>query len=280
VLSSAPEQVPERELHITFTRNAATERDIQFGKTVTVARFEKFDSVLSDALKRSLVMPSGSADLATANSRATVTWLFALIVLLLGLTDIYALYSNQTLLVYVTKPATMLAIITFGFLRSRQSSPRYSTLILLGLTASLIGDVLLMLPNDRFAAGLFSFLIGHLFYIGAFRSDLKRMAPLLSALPFYGFGAVMFWILLPGLGDLKIPVTVYLIVILTMVWQAWNRFDQTRTRQSLFAVSGAVLFAISDSIIALNRFRAHFQAAEALIMSTYFSAQWLIALSV
>jgi hypothetical protein len=43
---------------------------------------------------------------------------------------------------------------------------------------------------------------------------------------------------------------------------------------------GAVLFVVSDSALAANRFRAQYQSAQALILSAYVAAQWLIARSV
>jgi hypothetical protein len=36
----------------------------------------------------------------------------------------------------------------------------------------------------------------------------------------------------------------------------------------------------SDSILALNRFRAEFRAADLIVLSTYYLSLWLIALSV
>ena len=43
---------------------------------------------------------------------------------------------------------------------------------------------------------------------------------------------------------------------------------------------GAILFTLSDAALALNRFRAPFASAQATILSSYYLAQWLIALSV
>ena len=46
------------------------------------------------------------------------------------------------------------------------------------------------------------------------------------------------------------------------------------------AAAGAVLFVVSDGVLAINRFRLKFRVAQAVIMSTYVAAQTLIALSV
>ena len=45
------------------------------------------------------------------------------------------------------------------------------------------------------------------------------------------------------------------------------------------AAAGAVLFLASDSMLAIDRFRLPFKAAQALVLSTYWLGQWLIALS-
>ena len=68
-------------------------------------------------------------------------------------------------------------------------------------------------------------------------------------------------------------------VILVMAWQAWERWGHTGQHLALIASLGAVLFVVSDAILALNRFRAQFKAARLLNLTTYFAAQWLIALS-
>jgi uncharacterized membrane protein YhhN len=88
---------------------------------------------------------------------------------------------------------------------------------------------------------------------------------------------IIFVILLPGLNGMALPVSVYVIVILAMAWQAWDQWDDKRARWALLAFVGAVLFVISDSILALNKFGEPFAAARALTLTTYFSAQWLIA---
>ena len=90
-------------------------------------------------------------------------------------------------------------------------------------------------------------------------------------------GSVIYIFLLYGLNEMAIPVAFYDIMILTMAWQAWDQWDQLRTRWALLAFIGALLFVLSDSILALNRFGEPFAASRALTLSTYYSAQWLIA---
>lgn len=192
---------------------------------------------------------------------------------------ILAEYRGPRTRVYIFKPLTMVFIILIA-LRAEASSPLYKYMVIAGLLFSLLGDIFLMLPSDRFIFGLASFLVAHLCYIAAFTFDGARRPMLLTALPLLLYGLVMLRLLLPHLGKLKMPVVVYMLVILLMVWQALNRCINLGGSGSLLAFLGATLFAASDSLLALNRFRRRFASAQLLILSTYFTAQWLIAVSV
>ena len=65
-----------------------------------------------------------------------------------------------------------------------------------------------------------------------------------------------------------------------MGWMALEGLNNLRNIGALLAASGAVLFMISDSILAINKFRKSFHSAELIILSSYFSALWFLALSV
>jgi uncharacterized membrane protein YhhN len=193
---------------------------------------------------------------------------------------IRAEYHGPRYHVYLFKPLTMVFILLTAVQAGKPDASLYKVTIIVGLVCSLAGDVFLMLPSDRFVAGLVSFLIAHLFYITAFTSGTGFGLPWRSLAPFVIYGIFIFSILSPYLGQMKLPVLVYMVVILVMAWQAWERWNQTGQSQALLAFLGAVLFLISDSALAVNRFRGGYKSAQALILSTYFAAQWLIARSV
>ncbi len=193
--------------------------------------------------------------------------------------DIWAVYNNSWL-EYLFKPLTMLLIIVIAMRERRPESSYYKGIITAGLFCSLLGDVLLMLPQDLFLPGLLSFLVAHLFYIAAFVYMAGRQASRWLLLPFAAYGGVMLWVLLPHAGGMKIPVVIYMAVILTMAWQATNRWIVSRQRGTLLAMAGAILFVVSDSALAYNRFVEPFPAAPLVVMATYFTAQWCIAFSV
>ncbi len=193
---------------------------------------------------------------------------------------IRAEYRGPRRNVYIFKPLTTSLIILTALLLPASVPAPYKLLIILGLIFSLGGDIFLMLPNDRFIFGLVSFLIGHIFYIVAFtRQTGFQLTPwVLGAYLLYG--VVMLALLWPHLGSMQAPVVLYMLIILIMGWQATERWLMLGAVGALLAAVGALLFVISDSVLALDRFRGRFAAARAIVLCTYFAAQWLIALSV
>lgn len=158
-------------------------------------------------------------------------------------------------------------------------------LLLLALSFSVGGDIFLMIPGGStglFQAGLICFLIAHLFYLGLCSKALKikQCNPTILTgstvlLLLYGF---MFYIIIrTSLGSLLIPVVCYMLVILTMTLVAINRQNQACTAGYWFVCAGAILFVISDSILATNKFYMPVPASGFLIMGTYSLAQYFIA---
>lgn len=190
---------------------------------------------------------------------------------------IWAEYQGPVILIYIFKPLTMVFIILIALLAKKPPSRKYKYAIIAGLLFSMVGDFFLMLPMDLFIAGLISFLIAQLIYTYAFRSGRTLRFNFVAMLLFAIYGVLVFVILLPGLNGMAVPVAAYIVVILVMAWQAWDQWDQVRSRWALLAMIGAILFVISDSILAFNKFGEPFAAARALTLTTYFSAQWLIA---
>lgn len=186
-------------------------------------------------------------------------------------------YQGPDYLIYIFKPLTMALIITIALLAKNPPSRKYKIAIIAGLIFSMIGDIFLMLPVDMFIAGLASFLVAQIVYTYAFRSGRTFRFRLLAVLPIVVYGVLVFWLLSPGLNGMSVPVAAYIVVIMVMAWQAWEQWDDVRKRWALLAFIGAVLFVISDTILAFNKFGEPFLAARALTLSSYFSAQWLIS---
>ena len=210
----------------------------------------------------------------------TVTTTCLLIVFgLYALGNWWAVEVGNQRLEWLCKPAALVAL-TGAAIALRPDEFHVKVVFVVGLLLSLAGDVFLMLPSDRFIAGLISFLIAHLFYIAAFTLDGGAGRPSFpAAIALLVYGGLMLRLLFPSLGRMKAPVLIYMLVILLMVWQAANRHLSVETTMSLLALAGACLFAASDSLLPLNRFRRPFRSAQFLILTTYYLAQYLIALS-
>lgn len=193
---------------------------------------------------------------------------------------IIAAYQGWRLTHYIFKPLTIIFINFIALEPVHPTSSFYRYMILAGLLFSLAGDIFLMLPRDRFFIhGLISFLVAHLFYIAAFLGESGRALSLHSVIAFLIYGGLMMRVLWPHLGKMRAPVMLYMLAILTMGWTATSRWLITEQPGSFLAMSGALLFIASDSLLALNKFKGRFRSAQLLIFSTYTIAQWLIALS-
>lgn len=202
------------------------------------------------------------------------------LLLLTGAATIAADYARYRRVVYVCKPLTLLAAMGIAATAAGGPPAPYRTLILAGLTCSLVGDVFLMLRDKRFGAGLASFLVAHLCYIAAFALAAPTPAPrhLLGAA--VGIGVAVTVPLWPHLGRWRWPVVAYVGALVALLWQAGGWAVGSGAASARFAAAGAVLFTISDGVLAHDRFRRPFPAAQAIILSTYFVAQGLIAASV
>ncbi len=190
------------------------------------------------------------------------------------------LHPPRLLLIGIFKPLTTILILATALLPGRLSTDPYARAIAAGLVFSLVGDVLLVLP-DRFLHGLGAFLLAQCAYIVAFHAGAQAPGIAGVVLVLAGVAAGTLWYLWPALDRaLRAPVTVYVIMIALMAALAIGRLLAQPSTPALLAAMGATLFLCSDAALAVNRFRRPFQLAELGVLATYFVAQLLIALSV
>ncbi|MFI5210536.1 MAG: lysoplasmalogenase [Gemmatimonadales bacterium] len=189
-------------------------------------------------------------------------------------------YRGPPWQVYLFKPLTIAILLLLAATGTSPHGPRYQLAIVAGLSCSLVGDVMLMLPGDRLVPGLAAFLVAHLAYLVAFASGIPFGSAPALLIPLLLIGALLLRLLWPGLGSYRGPVLAYTVAILLMVWSALGRNSVAPGTGALLAAAGAALFMLSDSILALNRFRRPFPGAQVAIMTSYVAAQAMIALSV
>ena len=197
--------------------------------------------------------------------------------LAIGAAHIVARYAGKPGVAGALKaiPIALLAVLVAA--EPAAIGERYRWLVFAGLVWSLGGDIWLVFPGG-FVRGLASFLIAHLLYIGAFAPGGRGG---LILVPFAIFGAAMLAYLWPHLGKDRAAVAVYVTVIVVMGWRAATRaMGAAPAPSGELAFVGALTFMVSDGILAIDRFARPFAAADGAVMTTYYAAQTLIALSV
>ncbi len=191
--------------------------------------------------------------------------------------DWWSRLRHRQVVEYVCKPATLALLLAVALTLDPDSSAMRSWFVA-GLACSLAGDILLMLPRDRFAAGLGAFLLGHVAYIAGFWASGWIRGPRLA------IGLLVILVAIVPLGVrivrgarrtqpvLAPPVAAYIAVISVMVVSAVGS-------GRALAIIGAALFAGSDSLIGWTRFVAPVRGAPVAIMITYHVGQALLVLS-
>lgn len=203
--------------------------------------------------------------------------LFSSSILISSLTYLFAIKHNNQTLIYILKPGTMLMIILLALSNTPSS---YAWWIIIGLLLSLIGDIFLMIPNDRFLHGLVAFLVAHVCYILAFLqiqpqqgkvSVFFTVCLLLVSLLF--FIQLVKGIRFKGGYPLIVAVFIYIVIITSMVWISI-------LTENPFIIMAAFLFYFSDATLAWDRFIKPLKYRHYVVMSTYFLAQYLFSLSI
>lgn len=184
--------------------------------------------------------------------------------------DWWAVGQGNKTVEYVVKPATTLLLLLCALSLDIEGSA-FRNLFLLGLALSLVGDVLLLLPDDRFVAGVAAFLLAHLAYTGGFASVDTWWVTLVLGLVAVGLALIPVGVPVmravvaedPGL---VWPVAVYMVVICWFMAMA-------AASGAPVAVAGAALFVVSDAVVAWNRFVSALAWAPVAVMVTYHLAQ-------
>lgn len=200
---------------------------------------------------------------------------------IVGVIHVLSLLILAALLGDITKVLLMPLLIAYVFTELRNKNG--FGVLLFAVLFCWAGDILLIFTEQNelfFLLGLGAFLLGHIGYIFTFRKckasgKNKSLPAIYYGLPLiYAIGLLL--LLIPKLGDMTVPVVAYAVVISMMCVAAMWRWGNTSVVSFKMVIYGAILFVISDSIIAVNKFYAPFSAASLLIMITYILAQYLI----
>lgn len=216
--------------------------------------------------------------------------IFLPLFLLIVFTDLFAIYTGNQLIQYIVKPMILISLFVFFAFQVTMVKPkgrelRISTFLMEGLVLSLVGDTLLMFDADPmfFILGLSAFLLAHIFYILTFYTVLKTEKLKLDLrlfIPVSVYYALLVFLLFPVLGEMRIPVLVYGIVISIMFVLALHMINLIYREAGKWMAIGAAMFVLSDSLLASNKFYQAFPFAGIYIMISYAAAQYGIVKAV
>lgn len=190
----------------------------------------------------------------------------SLMFLVFALLYMYGMYYSVSFLwLLKVLPIILLFVVVF---KTKPSSIR--SILLCALVFSACGD--LLLAFDQFIYGVAAFLLAQLSYAVIFKANWKAAKIRITlSLGLIVYVSIMAGLLLPKLGELQIPVSAYLVAITAMgLLAAQSKLP------FCWAVLGALLFIISDSFIAINKFIQPIPLAGYWVMSTYYLAQIML----
>jgi uncharacterized membrane protein YhhN len=197
-------------------------------------------------------------------------------------TNLAGVYFDNEILRFVAKPLLVIVLVGYFLMQTKIWQNSLKRWILAALFFSWMGDLFLLFETRAsifFLLGLSAFLMAHIFYIALFhnmrlRENVKSNWLLLLIVVVYY--ALLMTLLSPGLGDMKLAVRVYGIFLSFMFMLAMHMLfikDKTAGRWMML---GALLFVVSDSVLAINKFYQQFDRAAIVIMLTYGLAQFFI----
>ena len=193
-------------------------------------------------------------------------------------------FTDLAMIHYFTKPLIVLSLLIFFFARNQHLDNTIKKLMILALVFSLIGDIALLFDVINpiyFIIGLASFLIAHVMYVSVFLKQRdKKKKPFGFILLMLGYAAFLFYMLKDGLGELLVPVVIYMTVILSMSTSAFLRQKHNNITSYNWVFIGAILFMLSDSILAIDKFYQPLTLSSIWIMLTYALAQYCIVIGI
>jgi uncharacterized membrane protein YhhN len=183
---------------------------------------------------------------------------------------------------YLLTPLVTFCVIIFALLAIHSSGmTRYSTFILMGLVLSLVADTLLMIEEiNLFKHGLIFFLTAHCFYLGAFTIGYAFSPWHVAAILVLCAGILLFYHkIYRKSGSHHVSVLVYMFVLAAMLFFAVSHVGESGSTRPVLLPAGAVLFVISDVVLAINTFVKKIPHSTVLTWSLYAPAQLFFALS-
>jgi len=212
-----------------------------------------------------------------------MSYLLIGVALIVAIADWVAVATQRKTLEYFAKPGVMLVLLVWLW----QASGFSGSLIWfgLGLVFSMAGDIFLMLPRERFIAGLVAFLLAHVAYVVGFNQTPTAfnlagfvLAVLVTLVFLRVYRRIAAGLDASGQPALKTPVLIYSLVISVMLLSALLTLatDTWQAGAAILVSAGALLFFLSDTLLAWNKFVTPIKWGRLAVIITYHLGQILI----
>lgn len=176
------------------------------------------------------------------------------------------------------KPITTIILIILAVNINLNTQTDYSLITIIALVFCLFGDVFLLFKRT-FLYGLISFLIAHLFFTYNFTTIIGFTTNIIPLIILLIYVFVFFIKVYKKTGSYTFPILFYMLIIVLMGWQAINLFLHFRSLAYFFLMIAALLFMISDTIIAYKKFKKEFKYAELFILSFYWLSIYIFTIT-
>jgi uncharacterized membrane protein YhhN len=195
------------------------------------------------------------------------------------------IYLGKTEYRQITKLLIMPILMLYLYTNVKKNKYQISKMIIFtGLLFSFIGDALLIKSGTGwFIAGMIAFLITHLCYTGFFLRIAKVKFTnatefAIAAVIVSVISVKILQFLGPYLGEMKLPVKIYVAAISVMAATAANLLGNKLLKilATSFFIPGALLFMLSDAVLAVNHFIYHEPFLDVVVMMSYGYAQCLM----
>lgn len=195
---------------------------------------------------------------------------------LASILDIVGIIFSIPILIYIFKPLIIFSLLFLYVF----SLPKRLKWYVMALELSFFGDVLLLFTGNLFfIAGLVSFLLAHVLFIKIVISRIKTVnffKLIISIIPFLVTFILLIFTLKNSLHKMLLPVIIYGVTISIFGTVSLIDFLNKKSKKAMLMLFGAILFMISDSLLAINKFYNPAHILEVIVMATYVIAQYLI----
>ena len=187
-----------------------------------------------------------------------------------------------------SKPLLMPLIALAVYVLAKEHDVRGCRLgrIITALLSGAVGDVLLMIGGfGPFLAGMAAFLIGHLFYLSVLPAPwkVKGISAKVASLIFLAallIGVLLLADLFPVEGVMAVAVKVYACAFAFLIHSSVVAAIDRKRPLYLLTALGFIIFAFSDSFVAIGAFTdLDIPHHGLIVMSTYILAQMIVAFS-